>query len=293
MKPTPGISTAFVVAAAFLWGISGGIGGILISGGWSPLTLSIYRGGIGLASALLWLALRPAGHGLRSPRLWLWSGLAGLGVAGNFTFYYVSIHHGSVAVAATLMYCAPVFVYILSFLLRIEKSTTMKWVGMGLVLVGIVLLTQLYGGQLTRTSLAGLATGLGSGLSYAIFIFSFKNAAQNGSPPAILSIAFGVLLLAILGPAPANQILEVFDSPQWGWFLALGIFGATLSFALYLRGLKWTAPAIASIVAMVEPVTASLFGVLILGEILVPLQVVGIALILLTVSTLSVLSARQ
>lgn len=63
---------------------------------------------------------------------------------------------------------------------------------------------------------------------------------------------------------------------------------------LYIVGLKHTAPAVASIVAMVEPVTASLFGVVVLDESLVGSQIVGMALILVTVTALSVhSSARQ
>ncbi|MCP1362624.1 EamA family transporter, partial [Halomonas sp. BBD45] len=48
-----------------------------------------------------------------------------------------------------------------------------------------------------------------------------------------------------------------------------------------------TSPTIASIVAMVEPATASLFGVVILGETLNLAQGIGMALILLTVTYLS------
>ncbi len=44
---------------------------------------------------------------------------------------------------------------------------------------------------------------------------------------------------------------------------------------------------------MVEPVTASLFGVLILDEGLAGLQVLGMALILVAVTTLSVYSTRR
>jgi drug/metabolite transporter (DMT)-like permease len=74
----------------------------------------------------------------------------------------------------------------------------------------------------------------------------------------------------------------------------LGVLGAGLSFILYISGLKHTAPAVASIVAMVEPVTASLFGVMILNESLVGSQIFGMALILVTVTALSVYSsARQ
>ncbi len=105
------LGALLVVLAALCWGLSGGIGGILISEGWSPTVVSLYRGLIGLVCVLIWLALRPAGSGMTSPRLWFWSVIAGIGVAGNFSFYFLSIAEGSVAVAATLMYSAPVFVY--------------------------------------------------------------------------------------------------------------------------------------------------------------------------------------
>ena len=70
---------------------------------------------------LVWPVLRPQGSGLESPRLWFWSVIAGLGIAGNFAFYFLSISRGSAAVAATLMYCAPVFVYLISFALKLER----------------------------------------------------------------------------------------------------------------------------------------------------------------------------
>lgn len=56
-------------------------------------------------------------------------------------------------------------------------------------------------------------------------------------------------------------------------------------------GLRSTAPAVASIVAMVEPVTASLFGVVVLDQGLGALQVVGMGLILVTVTWLAVRSS--
>ena len=113
-------STMFVALAALCWGLSGGIGGILIAEGWDAFVVSFYRGAIGLLFVLAWLALRPQGSGLGSRRLWFWSAIAGLGVAGNFALYFVSIAQGSVVVAAMLMYCAPVFVYLVSFALKLE-----------------------------------------------------------------------------------------------------------------------------------------------------------------------------
>ena len=288
-----GISTAFVALAALFWGLSGGIGGILAAQGWDPVVVSFYRGTIGLLFVLVWLALRPRGSGLASRRLWFWSAIAGVGVAGNFAFYFVSIAEGSVAVAATLMYCAPVFVYLVSFMLKLEKPTLFKWAAIAMVMLGIVLLTGIYEIEAGEVTPMAAGAGLLSGLSYAVFIFGFKYAAPHGSPQAILVIAFAVLATILIWLGDADQTLAVLKTPGWPLIAVLGVFGAGLSFIFYIVGLKHTAPAVASIVAMVEPVTATLFGVVILNESLAALQIFGMGLILFTVTALSVYSSAQ
>lgn len=283
-------SMAFIVLAAFCWGLSSGIGGLLMASGWDILVVSFYRGAIGLLCVLIWLILSPLRSGLASPWLWLWAIIAGIGVAGNFTFYFLSISQGSVAVAATLMYCAPVFVYLLSFALRLEKPTALKWTAIVLVMLGILLLTQIYKIGASDITLIGIGAGLLAGLSYAIFIFGFKYAASHGSPQAILSIAFAVLVIILIGPSDGDQIATALWSADWPLFAGLGALGAGVSFVLYIIGLNHTTPTVASILAMVEPVTASLFGRIILNEILVGPQILGMVLILATVTMLSVFS---
>jgi len=288
-----GLSTMFVALAAFSWGLSGGIGGILTGQGWDPVVVSFYRGAIGLVFVLAWLAVRPRGSGLTSGRLWFWSVIAGVGVAGNFSFYFLSIAEGSVAVAATLMYCAPVFVYLVSFALKLERPTLLKWAAIAMVMVGVVLLTGIYDIGAGDVTLIAAGAGLLSGLSYAVFIFGFKFAAPNGSPQAILVIAFAVLAIILFGLGDADQTVAVLNTPSWPLFVVLGVLGAGLSFIFYIVGLNHTAPAVASIVAMVEPVTASLFGVVFLNESLAALQIFGMALILFTVTALSIYSSAQ
>ncbi|MFC3292629.1 DMT family transporter [Modicisalibacter luteus] len=283
-----GASTAFVALAALFWGLSGGIGGILMADGWDAFVVSFYRGTIGLLCVLVWLMLRPHGNGLANRRLWFWSVIAGVGVAGNFSFYFLSIAHGSVAVAATLMYCAPVFVYLVSFALKLERPTPLKWAAIAVVMLGIMLLTQIYDVGANGVTAMGVGAGLLAGLSYAIFIFGFKYAAAHGSPQAILSIAFAILATILIWPSDADQTVLVLSTPDWPLFAVLGVLGAGLSFVLYIVGLEHTAPAVASIVAMVEPVTATLFGVVVLSENLVGPQILGMGLIVVTVTALSV-----
>jgi drug/metabolite transporter, DME family len=287
------INPALVALAAVFWGLSGGIGGILMAEGWDPFVVSFYRGAIGLLVVLVWLGLRPRGSGLANRRLWFWSAIAGLGVAGNFAFYFVSIAEGSVAVAATLMYCAPIFVYLLSFALKLEKPTLFKWAAIALVMAGVVLLTRIYDIEAGGVTLIGTGAGLLSGLSYGVFIFGFKYAAPHGTPQSILVIAFAVLVAVLIWPGDTGQRAAVLSTPSWPLFAALGVFGAGLSFVFYIVGLKHTAPAAASITAMVEPVTASLFGVAVLNESLVGLQIFGMGLILVTVTGLSVYTSLR
>ncbi|MAA76222.1 MAG: EamA family transporter [Salinisphaeraceae bacterium] len=279
-----------VALAAACWGLSGGIAGVLLEAGWSPFVIAFYRGAIGLGFFVVWLALTPGPRGLGSVRLWFWSVLAGAGVAGNFSFYFLSIGESSLAVAATLMYTAPVFVLLISFALPLEQPTAGKAMAMMLVLLGVALLTRLYDTSAGQISPAGVAAGLLSGLSYAVFIFGFKYAGTQGRAPAVLSVAFAALVCLLGWVADPAQIIAAPTSSQALLFILLGVIGGGLSFMLYLAGLRSATPAVASVVALVEPVVAALFGFTLLGEPMTASQFAGMALILATVTALA---ARQ
>ncbi|WP_077357100.1 DMT family transporter [Virgibacillus halodenitrificans] len=277
-----------VMLAAICWGISGGIADILMTRGWNPIVISFYRGAIGFICFFAWFIFRFRENKSTSSRLYLWSIVAGIGVAGNFTLYFLSIESSSVAVAATLMYTAPVFVLLISFLLRIERSSWFKWGCIFSVLIGIILLTGTYNTNSGTVSFLGLAAGLSAGLSYTLFIFGFKNASSIGKTQTTLTLAFFSFCLILFLFVDKNEAATVLTSGDIGWFLLLGILGAGISFIFYVIGIRKTAPTTASMVAMVEPVTASLFGVLLLGDQLTLIQFFGMVIILATITILSV-----
>lgn len=279
-----------VILAAICWGISGGIANILINNGWDPFVISLYRGAVGFICFFAWFLFRFRENWSVSPRLYLWSLLAGVGVAGNFAFYFFSIKASSIAVAATLVYTAPIFVLLISFLFRIERSTWFKWGCIAGVLFGIILLTGAYNTESISVSFLGAAAGLAAGISYALFIFGFKNASAIGKPQTALTIAFFSLCLILFLFSDKKEAFAVVTSSDIGWFLLLGILGTGISFIFYMIGVRKIAPTTASMVAMVEPVTASLFGVLILGDHLTIIQLLGMLVILVTITVLSVKS---
>ncbi|KGP72679.1 membrane protein [Pontibacillus yanchengensis Y32] len=277
-----------VVLAAIFWGVSGGLAGILMERDWDPLVISFYRGAVGLVCLFIWMLFRTRYYSYGSLRKMLfWSLLSGIGVTGNFSFYFVSISHSGVAIASTLMYTAPIFVFIISFILKMEKATTFKVVAMLIVMGGIGLLTGVYQNGLGQLNILGIVTGLLSGLSYAIFIFGFNYALKYGEPPAILSTALLAFTLILLPFIDRGQAVSVLFSEDIFMFIVLGLIGAGISFFFYVKGLRNTLPSVASVVAMVEPVTASLFGVLVLGQFLNPTQIAGMVIILITITILT------
>ncbi len=282
---------ALVMLAAFLWGVSGGIGGLLMNHGWSPLVVTFYRGAVGLLCIFAWWALHrqsstPPKEGGRYH--WLWSMLAGLGVAGNLTFYAIAIDRTSVAVAATLMYTAPIYVLIAAFLAGYERANWGKAVGIALVLLGVALLTGVINGGASGITAIGVAAGIASALSYTLFLLAFQNAAARGAVPTTLAIAFTTFVVVLALLVDHGQVIAALHSTDLVGFLLLGVLGVGLSFAVYLPGLRRTPASLAAMIAMVEPITASLFGLLILGEILGIIQWLGMAIIVITVTALSV-----
>lgn len=274
----------FVIMAAIFWGLSGGLSGFLMDKGWDPLVIAFFRGFIGLVCISIWYAIKPTRW---NKKLLLWSIVAGTGVAGNFIFYNVSISEASIAVAATLMYTAPIFVLFVSFIFHLEKATVFKWLAILSVMAGVILMTGVYDLSSESVTILGIITGLGAGLSYALFLFGFKYAPEHGEPQSIFTAAFITFSLLVLFVIDYNEAVSVFTSPDLMWMILLGVFGAGLSFFLYVYGLERTSPTSASVSAMVEPVTASLFGVVVMSEILSMIQLGGMATILVTVTVLN------
>ena len=228
-------STVLVMLAALFWGISGAIAEILMDKGWNPLVISFYRGFVGFLFFFIWSLLKWRGQWIPSVRFSLWSILAGIGVVGNFTFYFLSIEEASISVSVTLMYTAPIFTLLTALLLGFERSTPFKWLSVLLVLTGIALLTGLYSLDTDGVSIRGTFFGLLSGVSYTLFIFSFKKASLIGNPRSTLTLAFLAFSLVLFSVMDIEEALDVLGSGDLGWFVLLGLLGAGISF--FIRNL--------------------------------------------------------
>ena len=84
----------------------------------------------------------------------------------------MSIAQGNIAVAVTLIYCAPVFVGLVSFVLKLESPTSLKWAAIAVVMLGIALLTRIYDNDASGVTLISVGAGLLAGLCAMRYLFS-------------------------------------------------------------------------------------------------------------------------
>lgn len=279
--------TLLILVAATFWGLAGGIGGVLVDRGWDPIVVSFYRGGLTLVFAGLWLLASSDRGGLGSWQLWAWSALAGAGVAGAFSFYFAGMRTGSVAVAATLLYSAPVFVFLAEFFSGRRRLTRGTLFGLALVMMGVALLSGFFADGATGLSAAVIAIGLLSGFCYAVFILGFQQATKHGSTQAVMAAAFTVetlLLLILAGSDTWSRAMEPLDMTL---ILLLGVLGGGISFLCYIVGLKQSPAGSAALLGMAEPITAAVFGLIVLEQSLTPQQLLGAIIVIVMVSALN------
>lgn len=126
----------------------------------------------------------------------------------------------------------------------------------------------------------GLVAALAAGLSYAVYVLASRRVVQVASPAASMALVF--LAAAVLS-LPLLAVVELdWLSTSGGIALALhlGLIATALAYLLFARGLRSTGPSEAATASLAEPVTATLLGVIVLGERPGAVGWAGVALVL-------------
>lgn len=279
-KKTPRGAAASILAAAALWGIIGVWNRRLMAGGLSPYSIVVVRncGGLVLLLAVMALRDRSVFHVERQHLKYFF----GTGVVSVvlFTVCYFSCQEiCSLAVASILLYTAPAIVVVLSALLWRERVTKKKLLALGLTLVGCALVCGVFSGALTVTG-GGILLGLGAGFFYALYSIFGRYALAHYGPMTVTVWTFvfaGVASLALVRPAE----LAALTQPSLALTaVGLVVCSTVLPYILYTRGLARVEAGKASILASLEPVVASVAGVVLFGEPMSGLTAAGIVCVL-------------
>ncbi|MFJ7668645.1 DMT family transporter [Lysinibacillus sp. NPDC097195] len=284
----------FIITGAMLWGATGPLMEWLLNH--TALTVSFMLTiRLSVAGIFLLTYLLLTGKDIIS--IWqqkFWSRqLITFGIIGMLGVQYAfvgAINESNAVLATLLQFLAPIFV--VAYVSLSLKKWPPKYQVLGIMgtLIGLFLLLTNASFDSLLVSNKALLWGLAVGLTFAFYTLY----------PARLMKEWNVLLVVgwgmLIGGVTLGIISRVWQSTQWTVFvdlkitalmLALIITG-TVAFILFLSSMKYITAVETSILSSIEPLTAMVISVIVFGTSLGLWQLVGVFVMLVCVTWLSI-----
>ena len=266
-----------VLIAAVLWGTTGTAQAFAPEGA-GPLSVGAVRIAVGGVALLVFAVARDELGSLKGwPPVATFVAAAAMAAYQPFFFAGVSLT-GVAAGTIVAIGSAPAWAGLIGFLFLGERPTP-RW---GLATVTAVLGSALLvgsGGSGVTVNPPGVLLALGAGASYAAFATAAKRLLAEKPHAAVMAVAFslGALLLSpVLLFVDSSWVLEPGGAPV---ALELGLLATAAAYLLFGRGLSSVPVTTAATLSLAEPLTAGLLGVLVLGEKLGSVALLGIGLL--------------
>ncbi len=291
MTRRPRFGYVLVVVAGLLFVLNAGVSRATLRAGVDAVTLTSVRVTGSLLVFAIWAGLHRRAA-LRLPRgrvLVLVVALGLVGVAALQWTYFVAIERLPLGVALLLEYTAPVMVALWARFVRGEAVRDRVWLALGLSLTGLTAVGQVWQGLAFDG--VGVAAGLGAAVAFAAYFLLGEHGVNAEDPLRVILWSFAAATVALNLVRPVTALgtdlpgqtvtllgaLSGLSAPVWlllGWIVVLG---TVVPFALELFALRHLPATAVVVVAMLEPVGATVLGWVWFGEALTALQVAGAA----------------
>ena len=208
---------------------------------------------------------------LRRTRLrdWRWGALVAAPLLAMNLTIYMAFSHIGVGLAVTIELMGPITLAVLT------ARSRPGWMAAGLAAVGMVLVTDPTG----DVNVPGVLWSLAAAASWALYLLATRKAGQQleGLTPSAMASVIGLsalIPLSLLFNRPADL------SPTVLLLAVLaGVLSSAIPYACDLLALRRVPMNVASTMMSINPVTASMWGAIILSERFGALEIAGLAII--------------
>jgi drug/metabolite transporter (DMT)-like permease len=284
----PLVGYAMVWTAATLFAINGTVSKVILESGVSSLRLAQVRSTgalLGLGLLVLLLARRTLRVGRGELAFLAVYGVAGLALIQ--LLYFLSIRRLPIGIALLIQYLAPLLVALWARYVTHEPVRRRVWAALALALTGLTFVVEIWSG-LTLDGW-GVAAALAGALAFAAYILMAERAVGRRDPVSLslYGFLFATLFWALVQPwwtfpfelvdDDVSLLGNVADRtlPIWSLMVWMTVLGTIVPFLLVVGALRHIAATRVGIVAMLEPVVATIVALLWLGESLGPAQLAG------------------
>lgn len=205
---------------------------------------------------------------------------SGIAMGINWILLFQAYRYTTISAATLSYYFAPVIVTVASPLLFHERLTAKQIICFVMSTLGLVLIIGTGGGEETA-GITGILFGLGAAVFYAAVILLnkfIKNVA--GIQRTILQMLAAVVTLLPYVALSSGFNLNLLDGTGWVCLMTVGLFHTGITYCLYFSALKDLTGQEAAILSYIDPLVAVIISVLLLGEPMTLMQLIGGALIL-------------
>ncbi|HVZ17002.1 MAG TPA: EamA family transporter, partial [Terriglobales bacterium] len=187
----------------------------------------------------------------------------------------------NVATAIILQYTAPVWVLLYMVARRLQRATIQKIISIGVALLGIALVIDVFGGGGLRLNRVGVIAAMLASLSFACYnVFGGQLVQQHDRWKALTYVLLGAVIFWLFVNPPWRVVAAHYSGKQWGFLTVFAITSVLLPFSLYFSGLHHLDPTRAIVTSCLEPVCSIAIAAMALGEVVGPMQVIGMVLVL-------------
>lgn len=216
-----------------------------------------------------------------------------LGVSLCQYTYFRAIAVAGVGLATVIQYTAPTLIIIYLFL-RYRKIPNQAEI-LAVILAFIGTLCIVFQGQPDLSNLNGpvLFWGLVSAASIGVYTLQpVSLLAKYGTGPILgLAMVLGGLVAKLVWfDAPSNMM---WDTWTWAALFGIVVLGTVVSFNAFMEGIRRVGPVRGVILSSLEPISAALFGWVLLGNQLTSWDLAGFVLIVTTVLILGFAKQKQ
>jgi drug/metabolite transporter (DMT)-like permease len=216
--------------------------------------------------------------GTRRPlAAWALLGLSGVLDALNALFFFWAMQTTTLAVAVLTHYLAPILVAFLAPWLAKERVTRRTFTAVAIAVTGLFVLLEPWrdgSGGIGR----GAALGLTSALFFAASLLTLKRVGRHFGPAEVLAWHMPTALVTLAFFLPSHPLAIAKEA--YGWLFVGALGPGALAGILFFRGLARVEASRASVLMLLEPLTAVLVGVLVWKEVPRPLSALGAVLVL-------------
>ena len=287
-------SVLMVVAAGILWGVIGLFSRALNDAGLDSLQVVMARCSVTAVGAFILLALfKREFLRIHIRDIWMFFGTGVCSIILFNYLYFQTAQLVSLSMTAVLLYTAPCFVLIFSVFIFRERLTARKVMALVFAFTGCVLTAGIIGSGGDYNAM-GFAMGVGSGFGYSLYTIFSKFALRKYHPFTVIFYTFLVATIAMIPFCRPWEIVDVAvnDTEALWYILGLGILITLVPYFLYTEGLNGLDAGVASVIAFVEPMVATIAGFIVYDEQVTLLNLTGIAMILFSLMLLNLDSGR-